>query len=206
MHKLIFILSTFLIAGLYLWMKPEQTQTAQQENKHAMVHKESAPLVAHTDTEPAIQAVQEQTIALQDNTASELFEDATIDEVSDQRETLSGVNPIAAFRMKKHQIKEMKVGDTFTLPSVDGNSYTLKIANHSVSQRGNVSLEGHFDENGNEYSVVLTEGESAAFISMSTPEGNYEITVENGLGLVYATADIENARINYQQNDQVKYH
>ena len=210
MHKLLFILSTFIVVGLYIWMRPSSIGTPEQ------VHVSTTKTQTVTQETAHIKSIEKNTVPYQKEfpinirnqgrTRNDIFEEEAIDYVVDKKGPIPGVSPVAALRMKTHSIQEIKTGDTLTLPSIEGNIYTLKIENHYVSTRGAVSVSGNFKENGNLYSAVLTEGNHTAFISMSTPEGNYEIQVEDGLGLVYASADIEQVRIDYHQNDQIDYH
>jgi hypothetical protein len=131
----------------------------------------------------------------------DIFEEEDIDFVNLKIKQIKDVTPIAAVRMETNKIKTIKVGENLLLPTIDGNSYTLKVKHHTVSQRGTVSIDGDFSENGNTYSAILTEGKKSAFISMSTPTGMYEIELIDGLGYIYTSSEIENAKIDFSQSD-----
>jgi hypothetical protein len=140
------------------------------------------------------------------NKSYTIFEEIDIDSVRLELEPIAGVKPLAAFRMKQNTIKEIALGDTILLPSIDGNSYELTITHKEVSPRGNVSIDGSFTEDGIHYSAILTEGSHAAFISMHTPEGTFEIELLNGIGYVYKSNDINQAKIDYGKSDEVINH
>lgn len=131
----------------------------------------------------------------------DIFEEESIDDIKTIIEPMSDVMPVGALRMQKGMIANIKVGDTLLLPSIDGINYELKITHHSVSKTGNVSLDGRYVENDVVYRTILTEGNNAAFISMMAPTGTYEIELQDGIGYIYAVADIENAMIDYSQSD-----
>ena len=140
------------------------------------------------------------------NKSYTIFEEIDIDSVRLELEPIAGVEPIAAFRMKQNTIKEIALGDTILLPSIDGNSYELAITHKEASPRGNVSIDGGFTEDGIHYSAILTEGSHAAFISMHTPEGTFEIELLNGIGYVYKSNDINQVKIDYGKSDEIINH
>jgi len=132
-----------------------------------------------------------------------IFKEIDIDTIRSILSPIKGVEPLLALRMKQHTLKEMVLGNTLVLPNINGVSYTLDITHKEVSSRGNTSIDGHFTENGVKYTAVLTEGDKATFISMSTPEGTYEIELLNGIGYAYSVNDIENEKIDYDKSDEL---
>ena len=132
------------------------------------------------------------------------FSEEAIDDMKLNLKPLEGVEPIAAIAMEHHSISRAKIGDTLVLPSIDGNSYEMIIKDKSISATGNVSVHGDYMENGISYHSIITEGKQSSFISMTTPTGTYEINLMNGQGYAYASADIENEKIDYTKSDTIE--
>jgi len=130
-----------------------------------------------------------------------IFEEESIDDMKERIEHMPDVLPVGAIRMQQGMLANLQVGDSIQLPSIDGTSYALQITNRSVSDTGNVSVDGSYVENEVTYRSILTEGKHSAFISMSTPTGTYEVELQDGIGYIYAVADIENAKIDFSKSD-----
>ena len=133
-----------------------------------------------------------------------IFEEESIDDMKLIVDHMPDVIPVGAVRMQKGMIADIKVGDTLILPSIDGNSYELKVVNRFVSDIGNVSIDGIYMENDIAYHSILTEGKNVSFVSMNTPIGTYEVELEDGRGYIYAVSDIENAKIDYNKSDVIE--
>ena len=133
-----------------------------------------------------------------------IFEEESIDDMKLIVEHMPDVMPVGAVRMQKGMIADIKVGDTLTLPSIDGNSYELKVVKRFVSDIGNVSIDGIYMENDIAYRSILTEGKNVSFVSMNTPIGTYEVELQDGRGYIYAVSDIENAKIDYSKSDVIE--
>ena len=130
-----------------------------------------------------------------------IFEEESIDDMKERIEHMPDVLPVGAIRMQQGMLANLQVGDSIQLPSIDGTSYALQITNRSVSDTGNVSVDGSYMENEVTYRSILTEGKQSAFISMTTPTGTYEVELQDGIGYIYAVADIENAKIDFSKSD-----
>jgi hypothetical protein len=204
---LIVLLITLL---LYILYNDESTAKLQmkdadilQVNKTDILPINSTSYVHTTDNDKIDNTIEE---SYPKNQSYSIFEELDIDSVRLDTEPIEGVEPIAALRMKKNTIKEIELGDTILLPSIEGSTYELTVTHKEVSSRGNVSIDGSFSENGVKYTAILTEGSKATFISMNTPEGTYEIALLNGIGYVYANSDINKAKIDYTKTDEVTVH
>lgn len=132
------------------------------------------------------------------------FTEADIDDTKLALKPLDGVKPIGAIGLKKGLIKQSKVGDIILLPAINGTSYALQITNRTVSKHGNVSINGFFKENGITYHATITEGDSTALLSFNAPTGSYEVELQNGLGYMYRSRDIENERIDHTKSDVIE--
>jgi len=132
------------------------------------------------------------------------FNEEDIDETKLIMKTISGVEPISAISINKKIIKTINVEDKLVLPEIDGISYELEITHRTISDNGNISLNGIFSENGIPYHSIITEGGKATLMSLSTPTGSYEVELLNGLGYIYLNADIENEKIDYSKSDVIE--
>jgi len=168
------------------------TYPTVEKSKTIIVQKKESPILTQTQT-------------LKKESIVKLFEEEDIDFVNLKMKYIDDVTPIAAIRMETNKIKNIQVGSTLLLPTIDGSHYTLKVKHRTISQRGTVSIDGDFSEDGNTYSAILTEGGKSTFISMSTPTGMYEVEIFEGLGYIYASSEIENAKIDFTQSDTLDH-
>jgi len=211
MKKVLILITTFIIALLlYVWL--DEGNNSKPINLHTDILDKSTrttpkiPLITpanNINEHPVIHIEEENYLK---NQSYAIFEELDIDDIASDMAPIADVSPISALRMKQGTIKEIEIGDSILLPSIEGISYELSITHKEVSSRGNVSIDGSFSENGVKYTAILTEGSNAAFISMNTPEGTYEIELLNGIGYVYANSDIDKAKIDYTKTDEVKVH
>ena len=212
MKKVLILVITFIIALLlYIWVG--EKKSSKPINLHTNILEKSTATTPQTPlTTPANNISEHPVINIAEkenyleNQSYAIFEELDIDAIASDMTPIADVDPISALRMKQGTIKEIEIGDTIRLPSIEGMSYELSITHKEVSSRGNVSIDGSFSENGVKYTAILTEGSKAAFISMNTPEGTYEIELLNGIGYVYANSDINKAKIDYTKTDEVTVH
>ena len=181
----------------------DTTRLSIKENNKKNISYNNATINTHTIDKDKNKTNQEIEESYTQNKSYSIFEEIDIDGVRLALKPIEEVTPLAAFHMKQNTIKEIELGDTILLPSIDGNSYKLLITHKEVSPRGNVSIDGSFSEEGITYTAILTEGSHAAFISMNTPEGTYEIELLNGIGYAYMSNDINKAKIDYSKSDEV---
>jgi len=132
------------------------------------------------------------------------FGDAYMDDVKLAIKPLEGVKPISAVHLEQGVIKQAQVGDIILLPAIDGTNYELEVTQRSISNNGNISINGMFEENGITYHSIITEGGNTALLSFNAPTGSYEVELENGLGYMYLSKDIENERIDYSKSDVIE--
>ena len=210
MKKALIVLTVLLILLiLYIFYSDESTTKLQTKDANILqqVNKiDMGPInstsYTHTTDDTKMDNIIEENYPK--NQSYSIFEELDMDSVRLNMEPIEGVEPISALRMKKNTIKEIELGDTIFLPSIEGSTYELTITHKDISPRGNISIDGSFSENGVKYTTILTEGSKAAFISMNTPEGTYEVELLDGIGYVYANSDIDNAKIDYTKTDEVK--
>ena len=112
------------------------------------------------------------------------------------------VTPLVAFQYKKGTIKTMNVGDTLTLPEINGESLEIQAISKKVTKRGNTIIRAKLFD-GSETrrdAIVITEGDSSTFFTVHASGKFYEGEVINGIGYFYSVSDM-NKRIDHSKSD-----
>lgn len=97
------------------------------------------------------------------------------------------VDDSAIVHLDPAQLDALEIGERFTLRLTENpeiGTYTGLIDHISYHDNGDISWEGSLAETGNQHSVVITRGQSAAYASISSPVGVYQLSaaaVEDGL-------------------------
>lgn len=117
------------------------------------------------------------------------------------------VAPILAIEVEENNIAKLSVGDIIKLPLVGQVEYEAIISKKVQHKNGSTSVTGNLVGDQNEkHAVILTEGKSTSYASISTPEGAFEIETINGVGYVYSVKDIENKYIDPSKEDILHPH
>jgi len=112
----------------------------------------------------------------------------------------SDVEPIKAVSVDENSLVKINKGDVFELPLLGNSVYNVKVDQKVQNKNGSVTITGNLVENNN-YSVIMTKGKERTFMTVSTPDGSYEVEIKNGEGYVYSVKDIEKKRIDYNKPD-----
>ena len=131
---------------------------------------------------------------------------ADIEDVEKEFSAKEGVSPLNAIKLPKNSIKNLNVGDTVLLPNMGSGEFEAKITERKRHKNGSVTVTGNLIGSGNQYSVVLTEGQNMSFGTVNTPNGSFEIETRNGVGYVYSTDDIDRAYIDHSKSDVLVPH
>jgi hypothetical protein len=129
------------------------------------------------------------------------IKEGSIEEAEKVISKKQGVEPLFAIKIDKSTIRQLEIGETLALPYMGG--YEAKVSNKIVHKNGSVSITGNLVNADNNYVVVFTEGKSAIFGTVTTPDGAYEVETKNGQGYIYAVNDIDTKWIDYTQSDTV---
>jgi hypothetical protein len=203
---LLILLGVVILLSLYLFFQDHTSDTNHTSQKTIISEK----IEQYTKKEEFTPKIKPSNIVHSPKKKSNqytihtIFKEADIDFVALHLKKITDVEPIAAIRMQKEKIKNIKVGESILLPTIDNNEYMIKVVDHHISERGNVSINGSFQENGIIYHAILTEGKASAYITMNTPSGSYEVEVIDGLGFIYSSSDIEQEKIDYTQSDTLQ--
>ncbi|HEO97898.1 MAG TPA: hypothetical protein ENO02_01205 [Epsilonproteobacteria bacterium] len=129
------------------------------------------------------------------------FEYASVDDMEEKIPFKKNVKPIEAFTLKTGSIKKLRKGDTIVLPEINNIEYELKVSDRQKNADGSITLRAEIVDDDSISFSLMTEGQNTAFITLSSPEGTYQLEVYNGNGYVYDTNDIKRARIDYSKTD-----
>ena len=141
---------------------------------------------------------------LEDSTpVNNTFEDIDIDEMKTILVPKKGVEPRGAFRLPRGTIKKLQIGDAITLPEIDGQQYVVHVIRREVNSNQSVTIKASIEGESSRYYSLMTEGEKTSFITVTSPEGVYEMETVNGEGYVYNANDIRKAWINPSKTDGV---
>jgi putative lipase involved disintegration of autophagic bodies len=119
-----------------------------------------------------------------------LYELLSIEEAKLTTKPRKNIAPIEAISLTESNTEELKVNDTLTLPNIEGVDYTIVISSIVKNSDNSHSLTGQFKDEGIAYTTTITKSTQSSYITLSTPQGTYEIETENGVGYIYKTSDI----------------
>lgn len=143
------------------------------------------------------------TILVNDKQVNNVFEDVDMDEMKEMIAPKKGVEPRGAFRLPKGTIKNLKIGDAITLPEIDGQQYVVNVIRREVNSNQSVTIKASIEGESSRYYSLMTEGEKTSFVTVTLPEGVYEMETVNGNGYVYNANDIRKAWIDPSKTDGV---
>jgi hypothetical protein len=102
-----------------------------------------------------------------------------------------GISP-TPLKLKKQTIARASVGDTLSLPIPQTNQdYEMSIQQVGEHQNGDKTLKGHLT-NQPEYTVVVTQGSSATYATINTPDGSFLLEADQEQGWLMAATDLDN--------------
>ncbi|CAA6806880.1 MAG: Unknown protein [uncultured Sulfurovum sp.] len=112
------------------------------------------------------------------------------------------VAPVLGIKITENSIAKLSVGDVIKLPALGQVQYEAEITKVLTHKNGSTSATGNLIGDQNEkHSIILTEGKSTSYASISTPEGAFEIETIDGVGYVYSVKDIEDQYIDRSKED-----
>jgi hypothetical protein len=101
-----------------------------------------------------------------------------------------GINP-TPLKIQKQTIARAAVGDTLSLPIPQTNQdYEMSIQQVGEHQNGDKTLKGHLT-NQPEYTVVVTQGSSATYATINTPDGSFLLEADQEQGWLMAATDLD---------------
>ena len=91
----------------------------------------------------------------------------------------------------KQEIANLAIGDRVQLPVPQtGQEYEMSVEEVGRHQNGDKSLKGHLVKNP-DYTVVMTEGRSATFATINTPDGSFVLEAAGPQGWMLSMNDLD---------------
>lgn len=118
------------------------------------------------------------------------YETLSFDEAILTTKPRKNIQPIEAISLRDTDIESVKVHDKLTLPNIEGDDYTIIISAIIKNSDGSSSLTGVFKDEGISYTTTMTKSTHSSYVTLSTPQGTYEIETRDGVGYIYKTSDI----------------
>jgi hypothetical protein len=136
--------------------------------------------------------------------APPLFQLLSLEEAKLDHPPRKHITPIAAISLTNLSFASLKPKESLLLPDIDGNDYkiTIRTVKHSSTI---TSIYAQYNDEGISYATTITQGDKTGYISLSTPEGSYEIETENGIGYLYKTQEIRKHLHTSHKNDMILF-
>jgi len=132
-----------------------------------------------------------------------IYETLSIEEASLTTKPRKNIAPVGAIRMPSNSMATLTPNDTFTLRDIEGVDYTMTISSIQEHNDGSVTKTGQFTDEGITYTTTITQAENSSFITLSTPQGLYEIETSNEVGYIYRTDTIRKQMQNTKISDVI---
>jgi len=193
----ILFIVTIMVAILFL-NKPSSLPKANKSsfNEEINITKKEPHRQMNTEEKKPTEQISKSTksIITEPETSTEdehmLYELLSIEEAKLTTKPRKNIAPIEVIIKNKLNTEELKVNDTLTLPNIEGVDYTIVISSIVKNNDNSHSLTGQFKDEGIAYTTTITKSTQSSYITLSTPQGRYEIETENGVGYIYKTSDI----------------
>jgi len=185
---------------------PESTIEFPGDTDPALVNltKGEALIVKKLNTLPlSIKTKQTQNTLETANEKMYIYETLSIEEASLTTKPRKNITPVGAIRMPSNSMATLTPNDTFTLKDIEGADYTMTISGIQEHDDGSVTKTGQFTDEGIIYTTTITQAEHSSFITLSTPQGLYEIETSNEVGYIYRTDTIRKQMQNTKINDVI---
>lgn len=89
------------------------------------------------------------------------------------------ITDVEAVMFNLDALSGIAVGDQLELPSIGGNTYVATVSNVQDIYNGNISIKASYEAYGESYTVRVTQGSDLSFVTVTTPEGNYQLQVNS---------------------------
>ncbi len=201
MQQIIIGLTTILLVTLlYLFTLKDQSTdytTMVQAIPEAILHSQKTqPHTVQDKTQNLIKNISN------NNEAISFYQLINIEETSFVSQNYKEVPPIAAIQLEA-SLQKLKNGDTLILPDIEGDDYILHIVDHDVNPNHSISATASFQDEGITYTTTITQSDKSTYITLSTPQGIYEIETKGNTGYIYKSSDIKKALQTSQESDVI---
>jgi len=95
------------------------------------------------------------------------------------------IQPVGAIHLNNTHLTSLKYNDTFVLTDIEGIDYTMTVADIQKHNDESITTTGIYHDEGITYTTTITHTDQESFITLSTPQGIYEIETKDGIGYIY---------------------
>ena len=216
MHKkYIFIsLLTVSLLALILFYKP--TTQSNTLKKIIPIEKNTSTVIGNsTKRETLIVKKHTDTLRLQEEASPttgslnythqeiDIYETLSIEEAQLTTEPRKNIPPIGAIRIKSNVMDDLRQNDTFNLNDIEGIDYTMTISKIQKNSDGSITTTGEYSDEGITYTTTITQTDKVSYMTISTPQGIYEIETKNDVGYIYRTDTMRRQMQNTRKNDVI---
>ena len=187
-----------IVAAILFFKKPSslpQAKNSSLKEERNITKKESHIQIPTKEKKPTKQIPKStESIVVEPKVSTDeehvLYEILSLEEAKLTTKPRKNITPIEAISLSTSHTEELKVNDTLTLPNIEGVDYTIVISSVVKNSDDSHSLTGHFKDEGISYTTTITKSTQSSYITLSTPQGTYEIETQDGVGYIYRTSDI----------------
>ena len=111
--------------------------------------------------------------------------------------------PVGAIHIQNHIMSKLKLHDTFKLTDIEGVDYSLTISNIQKHHDGSITTTGEYSDEDIKYTTTITQSDNETYITLSTPQGIYEVETSNEVGYIYRTDTIRRQMHDPTKNDVI---
>jgi hypothetical protein len=132
-----------------------------------------------------------------------LFRQVKIEQIRGLVTPKQGVEPLGAFIYATGALSALAVGDEIMLPDLEEASYTATVSSRIVNPDQSVTLKATLEGESQRYYAMMTEGVNTAYLTITTPNGIYEVEIIDDKGYVYSQSAMKRAWIDPTRTDAV---
>jgi hypothetical protein len=114
-----------------------------------------------------------------------IYEPLSLDEARLTTKARHNINPVGAIRIHSNRLNNLRYNDPFMINDIEGNDYTMTVSNIQKHSDGSVTTTGIYHDEDIRYTATITHSDQESFITLSTPQGIYEIESSNHVGYIY---------------------
>jgi len=181
---------------------PDKAQETAKQSKTSTSNKTSTTKSKRSKPSTIQKETTEEEIIHQDVL---LFETLSIEEAKLTTLPRNNVEPISAISITNHALSSLKAKDTLTLTDIEGDDYPLTIRSVRTYNDGTVTTTGVYSDEGLNYTTTITQAGGTSYITLSTPNGLYEIETSNDVGYVYDAKEIRRRLHRNHKDDMILY-
>jgi uncharacterized protein YxeA len=131
-----------------------------------------------------------------------LYETISSDEARVTTKPRKNVPHVSAIKLNS-SLDKLNQGDNIQLPDIEGVDYDIIVTHIQDHNDGSKSVTGNFSDEDITYTATITTSQKSIYITLSTPNGTYEIEGNNNIGYIYRSDTIKKHLFSPRKTDVV---